>query len=250
MHYDEIIDITFKAWPSLVPVRLRTNIGGLLESIRGASAKRYFKLEGDWEIQIKTPSNRYPNDTGGTIIIPKVVIPERYANGVVPPGNSETRLDGASVPFPWLVSFLSFGVLRPLGVMLIASIVHDFAFEHGGLVYRNDAGQLEFRKIKRHIADKLFYDMIRTVNEMPITALLAWAAVRLGWFWVKYGGKRFGEKFPMIAVLFLLLLLLGLGIAITAYGLKVVALFLGAIYIVIFVLLQLIAPSNLGMRIV
>jgi len=246
MHYAGIIDITFKTWPSLVPVRLKTDIGGLLESIRGASAKRYFRLENDWEIQIEAPDGRYPQETGGTIVVPKVVVPDLHANGVVPSGHSETRLDGASVPFPWLVSFLSFGVLRPLGVLLIASIVHDFAFEHGGLVYRHDSGQLEFRKMQRHVADQLFYDMIRTVNKMPVTALLAWAAVRLGWFWVKYGGQRFGEEFPLIAVIFLLILLLALGVAILSYGLKLVALFLGAIYIVIFVLLQLIAPSNLG----
>ncbi len=35
--------------------------------------------------------------------------------------------DGASVPRPWLVTAVGGGILRPLGVMLIASIIHDFA---------------------------------------------------------------------------------------------------------------------------
>ncbi|KAI9134321.1 DUF1353 domain-containing protein [Acaryochloris sp. CCMEE 5410] len=174
MQYTGSVEIKFGEWPSLVPLRLKTSIGEPLASLRGASAKRYFRLEHDWEIHIGILNDRYPKEIGGTVVIPR-----SYESQSVPLSEAETHLDGASVPFPWLVSFLSFGVLRPLGVMLIASIVHDFAFKHGGLVYRDHSGKLEFCKIQRHLADKLFYDIIRTVNKMPFTALLAWAAVRL-----------------------------------------------------------------------
>lgn len=240
MEYIESIRVKFEKWPSILPIRLRTDIGGPLKSLRGASAKRYFKLEHDWEIYLELPDDRYPKEMSGTVVILR-----SYESEAAPSNEAETRLDGASVPFPWLVSFLSFGVLRPLGVMFIASIVHDFAFKHGGLVYRDHSGKLEFYKIQRHLVDNLFYDIIRTVNEMPFTALLAWAAVRLGWFWVKYGRKRFGKPFPFLAVIALVLLLLILGTAIISYGIEIVVLSLGAVYVLIFVLLQLIAPSNL-----
>ena len=126
---------------------------------------------------------------------------------------------------------------------MIGSIVHDFGFEHGGLLYRTKSGETTFRSVPRHIADQLFFDIIKTVNNMPITALLAWLAVRLGWFWVKYDGKPRGGKFPRFALGFMVGLLLILAALIKLLGLsKVVLIFVG-LYLVLFLLLQLTSPN-------
>ena len=234
--YTGSIEVEFEKWPSLIPEKLKTDVGGPLESVRGASARRIFNLERDWEIRIRTLDNSYDEDVSGTIVIPKL-----YSKNSNPP--TETRFDGASVPFPWLVSFLSFGVLRPLGVMFIASVVHDFAFEYGGLLYGDDVGVPELRKIRRDVADKLFYDIIKTVNNMPFTGLLAWLAVRLGWFWVPYGDKRYGGKFPSLAVIILVLVLLILGLLIKNYGIFSLISGFTVGYLLIFLLLKLTSPS-------
>ena len=155
-----------------------------------ATQKRRFTLAEDWEIEFQNISA--PTELNATVVIPR----EHHGEVV--------DYDGASVPMPWLVSFISMGALRPLGVMLIPSIVHDFAFRFGELVVKDrDDGTLRVVRIERHDSDKLFYNMIRTVNGDVVTATLAWLAVRLGWlFGVRYDGKRFGGRPPLKAGFF------------------------------------------------
>lgn len=239
-NYGSLI-VEFDSLPSLRPQLLKTtDIGSFLplDALRGASAKRYFCLEEDWIIKIKVNSSQYDDiDTkniSGTILIPKFH----------PDSEAKIKLDGASVPLPWLVSFLSFGILRPLGVMLTASIVHDFAFEYGCLYYCEEQNSIQPRDIRRDLADQLFYDMIKTVNNMPLTAYIAWLAVRLGWFFVKYNNQAMGGKPPYKAlsiVLLLVLILLGL---IKIWSLVNVLYAISIIYISIFLLLQITAPSK------
>ena len=239
--YTDTIRVDFKDWPHLIPEKLRTDVGGPIGAIRGASSRRIFNLERNWEVEIGVLNNRYEATINGIIIIP------------ISYNSIKTRLDGASVPLPWLVSFLSFGVFRPLGVMLLASIVHDFAFVHGGLLYKNEEETQEprFEPVDRVIADKLFCDIIRTVNNMKYTAFLAWLAVRLGWFCIPYAEKsperkmspRKGE-FPIIAFMTLLVVLSLLGTLITFYGIKTVTFVFIAIYLSIFLMLQFVASST------
>ncbi|MGP1385672.1 MAG: DUF1353 domain-containing protein [Thainema sp.] len=234
-------------FPCLIPVPLKTDIGGLLEAFRGASAPRLFNLDRDWEIRIDTyeTDNYDGQDFSGTVIIP-TNHPEK--------SGQKTQFDGASVPYPWLISFLSFGILRPIGVMLTASLVHDFAFEYGGLLYRDESGKTEFRPVERHHADQLFYDIIKTVNKMPRTAIIAWLAVRLGWFGVKYNGQYRTGKFPLrafsilvavIATLFALLAtsVATLGFKMTAYIVFGLYVAVFPFYAFIFLLLKLTAPK-------
>jgi hypothetical protein len=77
----------------------------------------------DWEIMIEVVnSEKYPDkEVSGIIVIPR--LHKDY--------HEKTRLDGASIPLPWLVSFLT------------ASIVHDFAFEYGHLYYRQEDGSID-----------------------------------------------------------------------------------------------------------
>jgi hypothetical protein len=248
--YEATIRVDFEAWPHLIPQKLDTEpeIDGPLKAIRGASSRRFFTLADDWKVEIGPADgkeDRYEEKLYGTVIIP-TSYKEPLSNTPI-----ETRLDGASVPYPWIISFLSFGVLRPLGVMLLASIVHDFAFAHGGLLYKTEEDQNpRFEPIAREVADKLFYDIIVTVNNMEYTASLAWLAVRLGWLWIPYADKSLEwkkpprkGKCPVIAFVTLSVALLLFGALLTVYGIKTVMLVLVAIYLLIFLLLQFTAPS-------
>ncbi len=161
--------------------------------------KRKFILTEDWKISVKGMDTSTSLD--GVITIPA----ER--NG------EQIRFDGASVPFPWLISFLSIGSLRPLGVMLIPSIVHDYAFMFGELLVSKTKDEAPVRvEVKRHDADTLFYRMIKTFNGDPVTARLAYVAVRLGWlFGVKYNGYGRGGKPPIMIIGVASLVLASLG---------------------------------------
>lgn len=184
--YSGSIDVEFDVLPSLVPQLLQTSAGNPLERYNEASQRRTFQLEKDWSISIKNAT--YAEDLNGEIVIPR-----KY-------NNTETLVDGASVPLPWLVNFASLGILCPLGVMLSGSIVHDFAYKHGGLLYKKEDGTTEFRAIRRDIIDDLFRDIVATVSSLPLTSKIAWLAVRLGYFGVKYNKQAQGGEFPTVAL--------------------------------------------------
>ena len=50
--------------------------------------------------------------------------------------------------------------------MLIASIIHDFAYKYGFLLFKKDE-ELEEHAIGRRDADRLFHDTIATVSISP-----------------------------------------------------------------------------------
>jgi hypothetical protein len=161
-------------------------------------------LHEDWEVTLNRVS--YDQRLNGVIVIPHLDSDEK-----------DIEFDGASIPFPWLISMLTIGILRPLGVMLIGSIVHDYAYKFGRLKKLDSASV----RIERHVADRLFRDIISTVNDLPIVGWIAWFAVRLGWPVVKYEGKPRGGKPPIMEYLVLVAVVLGiiwLGAA-TSFGL-------------------------------
>ena len=171
--------IKFCQWPLLRPLKLTTGKLCLLDACK----RRLWKLADDWCV-VLCDTNRVSSCDGspldGEIVIPKGTI-----------------IDGASVPLPWLVSFLTFGILRPTGILLIPSIVHDYAYDHGCLRYRNEDGTETCREISRDDADWLFRVMIRGINHTRVWACVAWLAVRIGWlFCVKYNDKPRGGKPP------------------------------------------------------
>ena len=134
----------FAEMPVLVPLRLVTT-----------SERRRFMLYEPWRIYIPA-TDACP---GGLVHIPKGTI-----------------FDGASIPFPWLMAALTNGLLRPDGVLFIPSLIHDFACQHGGLIFERDG--LVFEPFTRAQADLLFRDMI--AEEYPVLAAIAYAGVRLG----------------------------------------------------------------------
>lgn len=145
--------------PAVQPQIIKTTGLDFLCKIKAMAMPRKYKLTQHWRIEIFNFENEEGEKVDYDICIPE-----------------GTEIDGASIPAPWLIALLSLGVLRPMGILLTASIVHDYAFQHGALPYTHPRKNY----FKRHNADKLFKDMTTTVNEAPIAAFFAWWGVRLG----------------------------------------------------------------------
>ena len=174
--YEGVLDLTINELPSLEPVLLSTRCMRWCRRLCSAGRRRRFSLTRDWAVTVT--ATRVDRQLTGVLVVPRTHDGELQ------------QYDGASVPCPWWVSALSMGMLRPLGVMLTASIIHDFAFAHGYLLFKTD-GRVVKRKISRRDADRLFRDVIATVNDLHVVAWIGYAAVRLGWLGgVKYAGKR------------------------------------------------------------
>lgn len=192
--YEGPISVELYDLPSIRLVSFNPNSGepcipnvrkGFFKTMLLATQRRCFTLDKDWVI--KLDKVKYLPELNGDIVIPKQC--SDTGKPVV--------FDGASVPAPWLISFVSLGILRPLGVMLVASIVHDFAYEYGYLCIRDKDGNINKVPVERAKVDRLFRDIIATVNQLPVIGWIAWFFVRVGWlFGVKYNGKAFGGKPP------------------------------------------------------
>jgi hypothetical protein len=217
--YEGSIGVEFDYLPALIPQFINTKSDNPLERYNGASRRRIFHLDKDWSITISNSS--YDEELNG-----EIVVPVKYEGKL-------TELDGASAPLPWLVGMASFGILRPLGAMLTASMVHNFAYQHGGLLYKKGDGALEFRSLPRDLADDLFRDIISTVNNIPVTAKIAWFAARLGYFGVRYAGKLRGGEFPAAAVAALAGILVVLWGYFALFGFSAGVIILAFVYLVI-----------------
>lgn len=222
----------YVAFDDIPPVRLQSirakkNLN-LLQRLALWTKPREFTLHDDWILDLDSVS--YASELNGTIRIP-----------AEEPTGKEIVYDGASVPLPWLVSLLTSGVLRPLGVMLTASLIHDYAFKYGHL-QKEDGTTVP---IPRHIADRLFRDLIATVAEVPYVAFVAWFAVRLGWPVVKYNGETRGGKPPILEYIGLIVVLLVLLNPATGFSLLAAISILVAIYIVVYLFTAAIKREDL-----
>lgn len=191
--YQRTLKIKFAEIP---PIRLLTmkpkDDPGPWERLALATQRRRFSLYDDWQLTLGDVA--FDERLNGTLVIPR-----RDSDGDV------IKFDGASVPLPWIISMLSIGILRPLGVMLVGSIVHDYAYKYGCLE-KADGTTVP---IERQVADRLFRDIISTVNNLPIVGWIAWFAVRLGWPVVNYNGAPQGGSPPIVEYLLLLAGVLG-----------------------------------------
>ncbi|WP_200233725.1 DUF1353 domain-containing protein [Thiohalocapsa halophila] len=133
------------------------------------------------------------------------------------------------------------GILRPLGVMLTASIVHDFAYKFGYLP-KDDGTKVE---VERHVADLLFRDILESVNRIPLLGFIAWFAVRLGWPVVKYNGKPGGGKKPYGAYLVLLVALAVLLTAAAPFSFSAFVSGVATVYAVLYVVTTLFDRTKL-----
>lgn len=119
-----------------------------LDSLLG---ERYFVVANTWLVNI-SDADYYPN---GTLYIYKGFV-----------------TDGASVPMPLILGLLSLGLLRSVGVLFEAAIIHDYVIKHQGLWYVDS-----FHGFSRSQADRLFRDMV-SVYSKPLAYIL-WVALRL-----------------------------------------------------------------------
>lgn len=164
---------------------IQSSSHSLLSKILDASQRRCFNLTSDWIIKLENVD--YMPELNGCLKIPHELAGEKI------------KLDGASVPATWLASFITLGVVRPMGVMLYGSIIHDFAYQHGYLLISKDE-DLNYKKVKitRDVADKLFKDIIICVNKVPFFGWLSWFLVRIGWITgVPFHRKRWGAPAPI-----------------------------------------------------
>jgi len=200
---------------------------GLLERPAIATRRRRFSLFEDWTIHLG--DIEYSDELNGI-----VEIPARDSN------RKTIIFDGASIPMPWLVSLLTVGILRPLGVTLVGSIVHDYAYQFGSLRLAREGEEFQDIRISRHRADRLFRDIVGTVNQLPFVGWVAWFFVRIGWAWVRYDGKHFGGKAPVGEYAMLLVILaacwwlysvMGLGLSIIAFSSVYAVLYLASVAI-------------------
>ena len=166
-----------------------------LRKIQAACQRRMYSLLEDWTVDV---NSYHIEKLNGQILIPA------FHEGV------KQIFDGASVPIPWLFSAATFGIARPMGVMLTASIIHDFAYDHGYILIKKSSEQ-KHRKIyiDRHEADALFRDLMIDVTHMPKTSYLGWMVLRMGWFCVDYAGNKRGGVKPYFEVLPLIFLVIG-----------------------------------------
>jgi len=197
-NYDGLIDVEFEGMPSIRLESFKpTSETSLLERLAIATRRRRFSLNKNWTIELGDID--YSTDLNGTVEIPSK---DSDKKTIV--------FDGASIPLPWLVSLLTVGILRPLGVILVGSILHDYAYKFGSLRVSKNGSAFKDVPLTRDRADKLFRDIVGTVNRLPFVGYVAWYFVRIGWAWVKYDGKRFGGKAPVAEYASLLIVLYGL----------------------------------------
>lgn len=229
------IDVAFDGMPSIRLETYQAPAGaGFLQRLALATRRRRFSLRENWHITLDDVD--FFRDLNGV-----VEVPAKHSD------KQSIIFDGASIPFPWLISLLTVGILRPLGVMLVGSILHDYAYQYGSLRVSRSGGAYEQVPLTRDRADRLFRDVVGTVNELPMVGYIAWFAVRIGWLWVRYNGKRFGGK-PPIAEYALLLVILGvLSWLLMSLGLvKLLALATAGYFIFYFA--SLIAIRRMGLR--
>tara|TARA_Y100000310_G_C20452324_1_gene701384 strand:+ start:94 stop:648 length:555 start_codon:yes stop_codon:yes gene_type:complete len=166
-------EFSFKRLPVMSMKLLKTDSKCWVIRIIQMAKPRTYVLEKDWTFSVKNyrlESNQQLTRDKFTILLPKHFV-----------------FDGASIPFPWLLACLSFGILRPMGILLTASIIHDFSFRYGYLKTVSDNEEV-VRTITRSEADRLFRDIVNVVNDAPIAAYVAWLGVRLGaLLGIKYG---------------------------------------------------------------
>ncbi len=227
--YTGPIDVAFDDIPPvrLQSIRAKKNLN-LFQRLALWTKPREFTLHDDWILDLGRVA--YAPELNGTLRIPARDSTDK-----------DIVYDGASVPLPWLVTVLTSGVLRPLGVMLTASLIHDYAFKYGHL-QKEDGTTVE---VARHIADRLFRDLIATVVEVPYVAFVAWFAVRLGWPVVKYNGKPRGGKPPILEYIGLLLVLFVLLNPATGFSLLAAISVLVAIYVAIYLVTATIKRESL-----
>lgn len=140
--------------PLLRPIPIPTlNVNPIKKLWIWLTTIRKWEVAEDWQFTLPD---------GARIIIPKGFI-----------------FDGTSVPRPlW-------SLMSPTDLLLIPSLVHDFAYRYDYLwAYSEVGGIIKYKEgAGRHYWDKLFRDVGRKVNGMAYIDYLSWFMLKLfGWY--------------------------------------------------------------------
>ena len=141
-------------FPILQPVCIPTKGKSLLVRIWiFLTCTRTWRVVEDWVFRTKI------NGTPVDILIPKDFI-----------------FDGASIP-RWL-----WWLLPPMDVLLIPSLVHDYAYRHQNIILLSQsrsAKRVKLCRSKRLFWDKLFRDISIQVNGCKVISYFSWAMLCL-----------------------------------------------------------------------
>ncbi len=196
--YEKPLQVAFKM-PAVQLVSMKSNTEKL-----DAIGSRLTRSIVSWILSTRRRKFVLQNDF--EIIVGGFSMPELNGTLVIPAHRQHERIefDGASIPMPWLVAALSFDVLRPLGALLIPSIVHDYLFYFGEVQVK---GSAEPVKIDRETADELFLRLFQSVSGMRWWPWVAWVAVRAGAPIIPYHGDKGGwnKQTVMVSITVLLL---------------------------------------------
>ena len=148
--------------PVLRPWPIETKGCGLSKRLwRWVTTVRQWEVVENWEYSL-------PN--GG----PRIIIPKGFL------------FDGASIPRPlW-------GVLSPIGLLLIPGLIHDFAYrydylwakEADGTIYKYGKGR------GQHFWDTIFKDVGKAVNGMAVIDTLGWATLSVAGWWAWRSNRK------------------------------------------------------------
>ena len=139
--------------PKLQPIPIKTkDVHYIVRLWRWITTIRKWQLLNDWKYTL-------PDGT-------EIIVPEGYI------------FDGASIPR------LLWGIISPVGLLLIPSLIHDYAYEFDQLIGINEEGErFTYQQgAGRSYWDNLFKEVAFDVNGIALTSFLAWLAVVLvGW---------------------------------------------------------------------
>lgn len=89
---------------------------------------------------------------------------------------ADFNFDGASIPRPF------WGILNPIGLLLIPGLIHDYGYKYDQLWQLGDDGEVTpyGAKAGKPFWDKLFLDVGKDVNGFDLINAIAWLAVAIG----------------------------------------------------------------------
>ena len=148
--------------PILRPCPIATKGCALTKRLwRWVTTVRQWEVMENWEYSL-------PN--GG----PRIIIPKGFL------------FDGASIPRPlW-------GVLSPIGLLLIPGLIHDFGYRYDYLWAREVDGTLyKYGKGRgQHFWDTIFKDVGKAVNGMVIIDSMGWATLSVAGWWAWRNNRK------------------------------------------------------------
>jgi hypothetical protein len=97
-----------------------------------------------------------------------IILPD-YQAILIPAG---FVFDGASIPKIFR------GLLSPVGVLLVAAMVHDYAYQHHYIMFGEHGPPIKKKYMSKAEADSLFLEIADYTNGLPWLNRIAYLAVR------------------------------------------------------------------------